>query len=189
MCFIFRIFVALIINPDQHRLIDIQESPLLQSDHELDVDVYDLKLTLTLPLSSPLRRHSFQDDRFNKNFFELQFERHIQQMDENYAEEVGNHHYGESTMQIQPNALQWLRKCGVMHDKCLLYEPNAHRRLKTLLRKTSSENELLLMSQSNEQFLRGIPAIRRSFSSSLIFSNCECQPIQWDSIQTGISIC
>lgn len=180
-CFLFCIFPALIINQDEHRLIDIQESPLMHSDHDMDQE-YDQKLTL--PLTSVSRRHSYQGDRMN--FFEQQFERHIQQIEDD-SKEVGNHLYDDNTIQIHPNALHWLRNCAIMHDKCLLYEPTAQRKLKSFLRKTSSENELLAVS--NDDFPRDISTIRRSFSSSLLFSNCECNPIEWDIIQTGVSIC
>lgn len=182
-CFIFCIFIALIINQDEHRLIDIQESPLIHSDHDMDQE-YDQKLTL--PLTALSRRHSYQGVRMNKNFFEQQFERHIQQI-ENDSKEVGNHLYDDTAIQIHPNALHWLRNCTIMHDKCLLYEPTAQRKLKSFLRKTYSENELLAVSQSNDDFPREFSTIRRSFSSSLLFSNCECNPI--DIIQTGVSIC
>lgn len=144
----------------QPKLIDIQESPsVLTADHEQNPDQ---KITLSL---SP-RRHSLQEDFKNSNFFEQQFAQHIQNFKHD-TEWNDTHHHIENR-RFQANALHWLQRFNVMRDKCQ-YDTIPQRRFKTNLRKTSSENELLLMSPSNDQSIGELPVIRRSFSSGLLF--------------------
>lgn len=151
------------ISAEQSRLIDIQESPALTSvlvDQEQPNDNHS-----TLPLSS--RRHSFQDNSSNSdNFFEQQFAQHIQQMMSD-CDWVGIHHHREYEL-LHTNAFSWLKN---FNNKSFRYETMTQRRIKEILRKTSSENELLSQSMSNDPRLRELPAIRRSFSSGLLFNN------------------
>lgn len=157
MCFLFAV---LIINTSQHKLIDIQESPLVLADYNQNPDQ---KITISL---SP-RRHSLQEDYSSSNFFEQQFAQHIQNFD-NDTEWNDTHHRIEHR-HFHANALHWLQRFNLMRDKCK-YDTIPQRRFKTNLRKTSSENELLLMSPSNNQSIGELPAIRRSYSSGLLFS-------------------
>lgn len=119
-------------------------------------------------MSLASRRQSFQDDASNSiDFFEQQFAQHIQQMISD-CDWVGTHHQREYEL-FHANSFDWLKNINIMHNKTFKYETMPQRRLRTILRKTSSENELV--SQSNEANLRELPAIRRSFSSGLLFSN------------------
>lgn len=143
-------------------MIDIQESPLVQNNQEQDQ-------ILTNSLTSP-RRYSLQDDSLNScNFFDQQFADHIQQhIDIDCdCEWIGahHHHHPRDDGIFHANPFSWLK------NKCIKFETMPTHRLKTILRKTSSENELLLMSQSNESSLGKLPTIRRSFSSGLLFGN------------------
>lgn len=157
---IWIIFSALIISPEQSRLIDIQESPLV-TDHEQSDDNHSI-----LPLSS--RRHSFQDDivyqddNKNNDFFEQQFAQHIQQMMSD-CDWVDTHHHREYELR-HANAFSWLNN---FNSKSFRYETMPQRRIKEILRRTTSENELLSMSMSQTS----LPTIRRSFSSGLVFNN------------------
>lgn len=159
------LFAALIIQTAQHRLIDIQESPLISSaDQELN---YDENLP---PLT--IRRHSFQDNRSNAtDFFEQQFAQHIQ----NNSGLNCDSNRDEKTLQCNNNrrchvnALNWLKNFNIIRDKCQYNLIPQQRRFKMILRKTSSENELLLMAPSNDPSIDASPAIRRSFSSGLLF--------------------
>lgn len=162
--FPFYVLAALVINTDQHRLIDIQESPLIQTEQEHEHPEQMLKNLHTQ------RRHSFQDDNLNNiNFFEQKFAQYIQQIDSDCeSDSIDTQRYNENKI-FHANALSWLKNFNVMYKNYLKYEKLPTSRLKTVLRKSSSENELLLMSQSNESSLRELPAIRRSFSSGLLF--------------------
>lgn len=161
MCFLF---AALIIKTEPlHRLIDIQESPLVLTDQELESIMVN-------GLTSP-RRHSLQDDHLDGcNYFEQQFAHHMQPHIDSDCEcdWIGghqHHHHKDDAGIFHVNPFSWLK------NKCIKYETIPSHRLKTVLRKTSSENELLLMSQSNNSSLRELPTIRRSFSSGLLFGN------------------
>lgn len=164
-CFLF---AALIIDTVQHKLIDIQESPLVQTehepnrDHEQDHDLYD-KCTM----SFTSRRHSIQEDRISNNIFEQQFAKHMQisESDNNGWDETP--HLNDNR-RFHASALNWLRHFNLVRDKCQ-YDTISQRRFKNILRKTSSENELLLMSPTNDLDLGEFPAIRRSISSGLLF--------------------
>lgn len=152
--------IALVIDSDPHRLIDIQESPLLLCDHELGQ---------VLPQTS--RRHSLQDERRllqsgGRNCFEIQFAQHTQHGASN---RIRSHRRNETDI-FRANAFNWLKNIDSMASKRLQYETLPQRRFKSILRRTSSENELLLISPTNDQ-LSETPAIRRSYSSGLLFSN------------------
>lgn len=157
------LFAALIIQTAQHRLIDIQESPLIPAEQELNFDENLPKITI--------RRHSFQDNRSDvTDIFEQQFAQHIQN-----NSELNDSDWDEKTLQCNSNgrchinALNWLKTFNIMRDKCQYNLIPQQRRFKMVLRKTSSENELLLMTPSNGLSVDDIPAIRRSFSSGLLF--------------------
>lgn len=159
------LFAALIIQTAQHRLIDIQESPLISAnEQEFSYDENLPKITL--------RRHSFQDQRSDEtDFFEQHFAQHIR----NSSELNGSNRIGITTLQCNSNtrchvnALNWLKSFNVIRDKCQDNLIPQQRRYKMALRKTSSENELLLMTPSNDPNVDDSPAIRRSFSSGLLF--------------------
>lgn len=171
----FLLFAALIIQTaqqQQHHLIDIQESPLITTDQAFNYDDESIPKII-------LRRHSFQDNHEN-NFVEQQFVQHIQ----NNCDELNGdnrdwdeklHQHNNSDKQCHANALNWLKNFNIIRNKCQ-YDtiPQQQRRFKMVLRKTSSENELLLMTPSSSSSSSGpsvddIPAIRRSFSSGLLF--------------------
>lgn len=154
------IFVALIIKTVQHKLIDIQESPLVLTDQS-----HNSTNPLSVPLTS--RRHSLQGNIDGANFFEQQFAHHIQ-CTENQIDWNGLLLCQMNGRRFHANALNWLKLFNVMRDKCE-YDTTIQRRFKTILRKTSSENELLLMSPSNESNSSEPPTIRRSFSSGILF--------------------
>lgn len=163
------LFAALTINSDQHKLIDIQESPNVQTDnhdpnnnHQVDPD--DMQ-----PISLTQRRHSLQDDHINNNFFEQQFAQHMQTCENDNDWDENETPHQKNKRRFHANALNWLRHFNIMRDKCP-YDTISQRRFKTNLRKTSSENEILLMSPSNDPNLTELPAIRRSFSSGLLFA-------------------
>lgn len=158
------LFAALIIQTVQHRLIDIQESPaLISAEQEFNYDENIPTITL--------RRHSFQENLNNTtNFFEQQFAQHIQ----NYCESSVNDWDEKMLLCIDnrrchANALDWLKSFNVIRDKCQYNIIPQQRLFKMVLRKTSSENELLLMTPSNDPHIDAIPAIRRSYSSGLLF--------------------
>lgn len=163
-CFLF---AALVINTDQHKLIDIQESPLLQA--ELQLEQSQDQEQITIPITP--RRHSIQEDKISSNFFEQQFAQHMQSFenDESEWDVSGETSLQKDSRRFHANALNWLRHFNLMRDKCQ-YDTISQRRFKTVLRKTSSENELLLMSPTNGLSLGELPAIRRSFSSGLLFA-------------------
>lgn len=147
-------------------MIDIQESPLLQTDsnNNCAVDVDDMQ-----PMSLPSRRHSLQDDHINNNFFEQQFAQHMQNCENDSDWDEDETPQYKDKRQFHANALNWLKHFNIMRDKCP-YDTISQRRFKTNLRKTSSENEILLMSPSNDLNFGELPAIRRSFSSGLLFT-------------------
>lgn len=150
-------------------MIDIQESPLVLSDLE-----HDQILTKSL---TPTRRYSLQGDSLNScNFFEQQFANHhvVQHIDSDCeCDWIGahHHHHKDDDGIFHVNPFSWLTNYNIMQNKCIKYEIMPSRQLKSILRRTSSENELLLMSQSNQSSLRELPTIRRSFSSGLLFGN------------------
>lgn len=159
------LFAALIIQTAQHRLIDIQESPIISAEHDLSHDGNLPKIIL--------RRHSCQDNNQSDatDFFEQQFAQHIQ----NNCEQLNDSDWDEETLQsnsnrhCHANALNWLKKFNIIRDECQYNIIPQKQRFKMGLRKTSSENELLLMTPSNNPSVNDIPAIRRSFSSGLLF--------------------
>lgn len=159
------LFAALIIQTAQHRLIDIQESPLISAEQEFSYDENIPKITI--------RRHSLQDNRSNEtDFFEQQFAQHIR----NNSELNGSTGWNEeasircnSNRRCHVNALNWLKSFNVIRDRSQDNRIPQKRRYKMILRKTSSENELLLMTPSNDPSVDDMPAIRRSFSSGLLF--------------------
>lgn len=147
------LFAALIIETVQHRLIDIQESPLISAEQELNYADGNM-------LTIALRRHSLQDS--STNFFEQHFAQHIQN-DCDWDEKTlhcNNHR------RCHAHTSNWLRSFNIKRDKCQLPR---QQRFNVVLRKTSSENELLLMTPSNDPHTDTIPAIRRSFSSGILF--------------------
>lgn len=160
----YSLFAALIIQTAQHRLIDIQESPLIIAEQEFN---YDGNLQIVT-----LRRHSFQDIRndVRADFFERQFAQHIHN-----NSGLDDSDWDEKTLQCNnnrrchANALNWLKHFNIIRDKCQYDKIPQQRRFKMDLRKTSSENELLLMTPSNDPSVDDIPAMRRSFSSGLLF--------------------
>lgn len=123
---------------------------------------------LTIPRTST-RRHSLPDDTFRQansfNFFENQFTHQVQHIDSDCeCDWIGAHHHHHRDDGIfHVNPFSWLK------NKCIQYETMPPQRFKTILRKTSSENELLLMS--NDCSPSEFPIIRRSFSSGLLFGN------------------
>lgn len=168
----FPLFAALIIQTaaQPYRLIDIQESPLLSAEQDFNYDVDLAKIIV--------RRHSLQGTHNQcdaMDFFEKQFAQHIQnncESNEN-SDWDGKSHQCNSNRRCHVNALNWLKKFNIIRDKCQYNKIPQQRRFKMVLRKTSSENELLLMSpsssSSNDPSVHDIPAIRRSFSSGLLF--------------------
>lgn len=120
------------------------------------------------------RRHSLHGDSLN--FFEQQFANHniAQHIDSDCeCDWIGahHHHHRDDDGIFHVNPFSWLKNFNVIQNKCIKYGTMPSRQLKSILRKTSSENELLLMSQSNQSSLRELPTIRRSFSSGLLFGN------------------
>lgn len=157
-------FAALIIQTVQHRLIDIQESPLISTEQDSN---YDESLpTITL------RRHSLCNDRSNAtNFFEQQFAQHIQNNGEPIDSDWPNEMlHCRNDRRCHAKALNRLKHFNIIRHKCQYHVIPQQRRFKMVLRKTSSENELLLMTPtSGGPGFNEIPAIRRSFSSGLLF--------------------
>lgn len=157
------LFVALTIQNDQHRLIDIQESPLISAEHDLN---YDANLQMIT-----LRRHSCQEIRSDAmSLFEQQFAQHIQNYCEPNDIEWGGETFPRRTVRrCHANALNWLKHFNIIRHKCQYHIIPQQRRFKMILRKTSSENELLLMTPTTGTSVDKIPTIRRSFSSGLVF--------------------
>lgn len=147
-------------------MIDIQESPLLQTEYDSNHSP-ELNVEEKMVMSFTSRRHSLQDDQITNNFFEQQFAQHMQncENDNDWNETI--HQKNERC--FHANALNWLKHFNILRDKCPC-DTISQRRFKTNLRKTSSENEILLMSPANDPNLKELPAIRRSYSSGLLFS-------------------
>ncbi|XP_031625338.1 uncharacterized protein LOC116342012 [Contarinia nasturtii] len=158
--------LALIINTDQHRLIDIQESPLVHTDHPEQMLEHEHPEQMLKSPHSP-RRHSFQDDNLtNTNFFEQKFAQYIRPIDTDCDSDTID---TQCRIENKQCSLSWLKNVNAMYNNYLKYEIIPPQQLKPVLRKTSSENELLLMSKSNNSSLRELPIFRRSFSSGLLF--------------------
>lgn len=113
------------------------------------------------------RRHSSQEDR-PCQFFEQQIMNHLQQSSNSVVQSQLITNRKENGC-FHPSAINWLKNFNLVRNK-IPEEITSHRHFfKATLRKTSSENELLLMSQSSEHELNGPLFVRRSFSSGLLF--------------------
>lgn len=131
----------------------------MSSGHQPMVDIQE-KMNYTtfndqLPLRFIHRRHSFQDPRQHHH-------RH------NF-EQAGNGLGEPKNDFAQMRSLNLIKNLGAIRQKYTKFETVQRRRKVKTLRKTSSENELLLMSQSNENNINNSSTVRRSLSSGLLF--------------------